>query len=334
MIWLTWRQFRAQAWFAVGGLVILAALLAIAANEAAAAYRDSGLATCGANCDTALRAFIDEIEGSVAGVAVVLGIGLTYLVPPLIGVFWGAPLIARELETGTHRLAWNQSVTRTRWLVTKLAAIAAVSIATTGLLSLLVTWSGSRVDEATGQRLMPLAFAARGVVPIGYAAFAFTLGVTMGLLIRRTVPAMAATLVVYAAAVAAMPLWIREHLLPIRRALVPLVPENINGLSIDEGNSLTVFANDDAVRGAWVLSNDTVDSTGNLFTGPADPQYCGRAAGPDDCFGWLGSLGLRQDLRYHSLDQYWALQWTETGIFVGLAAALAVFCVWWTRRLT
>ena len=52
-----------------------------------------------------------------------LGILLLLVVPAIIGIFWGAPLVARELETGTYRLAWTQSVTRTRWLAVKLAVV-------------------------------------------------------------------------------------------------------------------------------------------------------------------------------------------------------------------
>ena len=49
-----------------------------------------------------------------------LGTGLAYVVPAVIGIFWGAPMIAREIEAGTYRLVWTQSITRTRWLVSKL----------------------------------------------------------------------------------------------------------------------------------------------------------------------------------------------------------------------
>jgi hypothetical protein len=31
-------------------------------------------------------------------------------------MFWGAPLVAGELESGTFRLAWTQDVSRVRWL--------------------------------------------------------------------------------------------------------------------------------------------------------------------------------------------------------------------------
>ena len=57
-------------------------------------------------------------------------------------------------------------------------------------------------------------FDARGIVPIGYAAFAFALGVTVGMLVRRTVPAMAITLAVFVAVQVAMPLLVRAHLMP------------------------------------------------------------------------------------------------------------------------
>jgi len=59
-----------------------------------------------------------------------------------------------------------------------------------------------------------LAFDAHGITPLGYAAFAFTLGVTSGVLIRRAIPAMAITLAIFAAVQVAMPLWIRPHLFP------------------------------------------------------------------------------------------------------------------------
>ncbi|MET8571734.1 hypothetical protein [Streptomyces sp. NPDC004783] len=56
------------------------------------------------------------------------GLLVVLTVPAVIGMFWGTPPISRELETRTHYLAWNQGVTRTRWLVTKLVLGAAASM--------------------------------------------------------------------------------------------------------------------------------------------------------------------------------------------------------------
>ena len=124
---------------------------------------------------------------------------LVLAVPGLIGMFWGAPLVAREFETGTFRLAWTQGVTRNRWLAAKLAVAGVASMAAAGLLSLMVTWWSSPIDRRTGQPAHVRHVPRRGIAPVGYAAFAFALGVTAGLLIRRTLPAMAVTLAVFAA---------------------------------------------------------------------------------------------------------------------------------------
>ncbi len=94
-------------------------------------------------------AFMAELTGHDV-VLYLLGVAVLYVVPALIGIFWGAPLVARELETGTFRLAWNQSVTRTRWLAVKLGLIGLASMAAAGLFSLMVTWWSSPIDQANG----------------------------------------------------------------------------------------------------------------------------------------------------------------------------------------
>ena len=331
MIWFTWRQFRAQFWIALGLVVALGAAFLIAQREVMAAYTTTGLAGCTTNCDSLVDTFVQDVTRGTAQEIYRMGIAVMYVAPALIGAFWGAPMIARELETGTHRLAWNQSVTRTRWLVTKLVGVGGVAVAATGLLSLGVTWSASLLDRYAQSWITPLVFGARGIVPLAYAAFAFTLGVALGLVIRRTVPAMAATLAVYVAAVVSMPLALRAHLAPKWHTTPALDMDKIEGLSLSDGNQMTVFGGD-PIPGAWVLTNDTITTSGDLFTGPADPAKCGRAASPSVCFEWIDSLGLRQDVYYHPAEQFWAMQWAEAGVFTALALALAGFCVWWVRR--
>ena len=116
---------------------------------------------------------------------------IVVIAPALIGLFFGAPLIARELETGTFRLAWTQSVTRRRWLAVKLGLVGLAAMAFGGLLTWMVDWWASPIDAANQNRFGLANFGFHGVAPIGYAAFAFALGATAGVLLRRTVPAMA-----------------------------------------------------------------------------------------------------------------------------------------------
>jgi hypothetical protein len=331
MTWVTWRQFRTATWIATGGLASVAVLLAVTGRTLAAQWTSSGAATCRGPCSHAVDSFVQLVASSVTGVVYDAVLLLTYAVPPLIGIFWGAPLIARELETGTHRLAWTQSVTRTRWLATKLAVTGAATTATAGLLSWAVTVWSYHVDFVQNYRITPLIYPARGVVPIGYALFALMVGVTMGMLIRRTVPAMAATLAIYVATLASMTLWVRAHLLPATHSLTPLNLSEVRDFLIGPHHQITLTSGV-TPDNAWVLANTTITRAGHLFTGPANPRYCRPNLDPSACLNWVGTLGLRQDLTYHPASHFWPLQWTETGILIGVALLLAGFCIWSTRR--
>jgi hypothetical protein len=190
MIWLSWRQFRVQAIVAGAALVVVAIALAATGPHLAALFDNNGLATCRAHCSTDASNFINQAKrSSTYQIGFFGGIFLMYAVPALIGIFWGAPLVARELESGTFRLAWNQSVPRSRWIAVKLGLIGLAAMATTGLLSLMTSWWARPIFQAAqkaGQnglsvnKLTPPFFGATGIAPVGYAAFAFALGVTSG----------------------------------------------------------------------------------------------------------------------------------------------------------
>jgi hypothetical protein len=341
MIWLTWRQFRAQAVAAAAVLVLVAIALASTGPHLADLYNSSGLLTCHAHgdCPTLASDFLNSAKADTS--LFVLwegGIILMFGVPALLGVFWGAPLITREIETGTYRLAWNQSVTRTRWLAVKLGLLAVAAMVTAGLLSLMLTWWSSPVQRIaplvpsgdTVSRILPALFATRGIAPVGYAAFAFALGVTVGVVVRRTVPAMAITLAIFAFVQVSVPQWIRPHLISPVRSSTALLASNIQGLAMNPGGRVSVFTGV-AKPGAWVLSNETTTASGHPFTGPA-PAACSSSTGFQACVNALVRLHLRQLLVYQPASRYWALQWYETGIFLVLAVLLAGLCFWWTRR--
>ena len=341
MIWLTWRQFRAQAIVPAAALAVLAIALAITGARLTHLYDSSGLAACQAHgdCGTVVNAFLSQAKTGIYGVLFYGGAVVMYAAPALIGVFWGAPLVTREIETGTFRLAWNQSVTRTRWLAVKLGLIGLAAMATAGLLSLMISWWAGPIYGALGlpagrngtggiNRFTPLLFGARGITPIGYAAFAFALGVTAGVLIRRTLPAMATTLAVFTGALVTMALWVRPHLITPLRVTSALNPANIDQILGRSHDQVAVGATVN-LPGAWVLSNQSITANGHA-TVPAS-QVC-TSGSIQQCIAYLGRLHLRQVVTYQPASRYWALQWYETAIFLVAALALAGFCFWWVRR--
>ena len=345
MIWLTWRQFRGQAIVAVAALAVTGAALGVAGRHLAHLYNLSRAASCAAghDCGGASTAFLNAVNATLINHLPLLFGTALIVVPAILGIFWGAPMITRELEAGTQRLVWSQSVSRSRWLAIKLAVTVAAAMATAGLFSLLVTWSAGPIDKVNLNRLQPAVFSERGIVPVGYAAFAVALGVFAGMLIRRTVPAMAVTLAIFTAVQFAMRA-LREFLLAPVRLISALNPAD--GLSITtrqgSGAAHLMLTGNASIPGAWVLSTQVINAAGKVVSGvtlpasgPGSAQSCG-GSGPSDvarpCLVQLAGRGFRQLVTYEPASRFWTFQWYETAIFLALAAALAGFCFWFIRR--
>jgi len=121
---------------------------------------------------------------------------LVRTVPVIIGVFLGAPLLAREYTAGTVRFAWTQGIGRTRWTVATLGLLGAAASAVACLLALLTQWSVQPVAAQTPgftNRWHPEFFDSTALTAASAALLAFAIGVLAGALIRRVVPAMAVT---------------------------------------------------------------------------------------------------------------------------------------------
>jgi hypothetical protein len=172
----------------------------------------------------------------------------------------------------------------------------------------------------------------RGIAPVGYAAFAFAVGVTAGLLIRRTLPAMAVTLAIVVAVTYAFPVWVRPRLLPPAQTTVPLSSASINGFELVGGGRLLVQTAPPDLPGAWILSTQlTIQGGGPAVTIPATQACASNTSSGQTCTAYIESLHLRQTVTYQPASRYWPLQWCETAIYLALALTLAGLCLWWIR---
>ena len=218
---------------------------------------------------------------------------------------------------------------------------ALAAMATTGLFSLLLTWWSGPIDTAspfdkgnsiTFLRLGFVLFPTRGITPLGYAAFAFTLGVTAGVLIRRTVPAMAATLATFLFIQIACPIWVRPHLIPPAHKFVALTAADIPNanLAVGPGGSTIIVPKLPAMTGDWILSTQNIDPAGHPFNVNSVSVCQGNSS--QACDNTLSSLHLRALIAYQPAGRFWALQWAETGVFLAAALVLAGFCFWWIGR--
>ena len=356
MIWSAWRQIRFQTLVFAIATALLVLVFSLTGPHLNHVYQTVVL-TCQSHndCLSVFSNFQSQYH-----LARLVGV-LILAVPALLGVFWGAPLVAREIESGTFRLAWTQSVSRSRWLLTKVIMVGLISVVITGILSLAYTWWSSAYSKVFKGQFMPLRYMTHDLVPIGYAAFAFALGVSLGVLIRRSVPAMAATLVGYVGGLTAFTVWVRPYLQsPLRRSS----PLQIFSSSRSSGPGTN--PND------WVISQQTLDSSGKVigqdggigsngntlfapvghgspgtfrFAGvgtcpnkfPLHQNGLSRNAAPSPTFvhainACVRSFHLRDLLTYQPASRYWTFQWYEMSIFIVLALALIGFTWWWIRR--
>ena len=337
MMWLTWRQFRAQATAAAVIAAAAAAALLVTGPRLAHLYDSAGMPSCHAHgdCLTSASKFLTEAQAAPYTQVYLLMILLMLVLPALIGIFWGAPLIAREIETGTFRLAWNQSVTRRRWVTVKVGVVGLAALAISGLLTLGLTWWVSPVYQAIAvsgpnaplglQRFTPLIFDSQGLVPLGYAAFGFLLGVTAGVFIRRAIPAMVVTLSVFAAVQVVWGGWVRPHLIAPLHAVYSIASVALRAVGSGSGGHLFLTAG--GKSGEWILGSHAVNAAGravgyvpvacqNAFNG-------GFSAFPD-C---LAHHGIRLAVTYQPASRFWDFQLLETGIFLAFAVLLGWLCV-------
>ncbi|MGH2833582.1 MAG: ABC transporter permease subunit [Solirubrobacteraceae bacterium] len=324
MAWVIWRQHR----FAVTSLAALLGALAVClwllglplhhAYAAAAACRPQSSSACA------------NLASSFAGMDRVLADGyVLQVVPALVGAFVGAPLLARELETGTFRYVWTQGLGRWRWTLAKLVALAVVVVVAAAAFTLLLSWYYEPYF-ATGDRnlsfydISPLSgglFDLRGVAFAAWMLAAFAIGCLAGVLIRRVVPAILATLGAYAGLALATGLFLRE------RYMTPLVT---NHLQLVEGPKISPLGT------KWILSQSY--TKGGHAVGQAAIERFLRTAPMGnlekgfDATRYLLQHGYTVWTHYQPASRFWSFQWIEGGWLFALSLLLLGATLWLVRR--
>ena len=345
-----WLQSRTQTLVVTALLGALAITTAITGVHLSHLYH-SMVSGCSANndCDLAISQFVQHFLFLQNALLLLLR-----LAPAIIGIFWGGPLIARELETGTYRLAWTQTVSRQRWVLTKLAMVGGTAVVASGLLTLMITWWYRALDK-TGDGMWGV-FDGRDIVPIGYTFFAFMVGAALGAIIRRTVPAMAASLGVFLFARVAIQQWVRPHFLPPRHLVASVANEGFGFISRN-GAPPDLVVKASGPNGSWVLNSQLIDHAGHVTTYAERTafvtKYCpvigqvpaGKAVGHpvpapaklDQAFQACQqhvAQSFHVLVTYQPASHFWPFQWLVLGTYVLLGVLAGGLCFWWvTRRI-
>ena len=325
MTWLVWRQHRIQYLIGAALLAAFAVMIVVTGVQVSNQFHAAQAAcAAGHGCQHLGGLFMGS---RVVGLLVIATLGT----PVLVGLFWGAPLVAAESEAGTTQFAWMQSVTRKHWLAVKIGWMLLAAVIWGGVISALVTWWASPTNAEQLNQFDPGRFDIMGIVPVGYSVFAVALGVTAGALLRRTLPALAVTLAGFIAVRAVITLWLRSHYISPVTATY-----NVLGGFTPKG-------------AYWQLGSGVIGPNGQQLAQPNNtpyfdgipqtylPRACAEVTGPNGgnptptCAQALSHFHAY--LTYQPGDRFWAFQGIETGIFLVLAAGLiAVTAVTLLRR--
>lgn len=313
LLWVVWRQHRIGL---VGAVLVLGGFALLLLINGAAMHADVhrlGLDACGdvnsARCSLPLQLF----SSRYGGIAMYLPRLLEFL-PAVLGVFLGAPLLARELESGTYRFAWTQGRTRTQLLATKLAVLAAALVLLSLGFSALFAWWFGPFAPVMGRMESGQAYEIEGVVFAARTLFGFLLGALVGAVIRRTVPAMAATAALWLAAVVPSVLYLR-----------PLIAAPV---TVPAGSPQV------DVSTIWVIDDWYQNAAKHRLSGRAADSLVLQGTGGQrvDVNQWLARHGWTEWVSFQPDSRFWHFQVIETSCYVVLAALLCWATLWWARR--
>jgi hypothetical protein len=324
MLWVAWRQHRAQAIGAAAVAVVIAVYAVTVGFVIRDAAADNGLADClaeGGACNLLAMELLRRFDRTVGLLT------FSIWLPLLVGAFFGAPLVARELERGTHLLAWTQGVTRGRWLLTRVAVAAAGIVVSMTVLAAGIGWLHGEYYGLSGlpMGLSTSRFDLHDVTPAALALATFGIGVMAGVLLRRTLLAMAISMALGFGLVQLIS-WLREDLIePVRRAApygeAAARPSDLvvaEGFLDRSGNEVTAEELERLCGGLLTPGEDVADPTEQM------ERY-------GEC---LHDAGIQTFALVHPDDRYWMLQGLNAAMFLAAGILALAVAYWATVRRT
>ncbi|MFF7870999.1 ABC transporter [Streptomyces qaidamensis] len=310
MTWLVWRQHRAAFWTILAATVLCVAWMIYQRAQMMDFLNAYGFPA--KNLDDAGKQF-DPYVGAFSSVTT----GLT-AIPVILGVLLGAPLLASDLESGTAKLIAAQSVSRNRWLATKLALAGLVVTVTTVTLSAVFAWwwNPIKLQYADIDWTTREFFNTTGPAPVALSLLSVFGGVAIGVILRRTLAAMVVTL---GFTVALQAVWGYFKL-----SLGDIVTATSKPIS--PGGRITF---PEVPRTAHVLDTSYVSGSGKLF----DLTTCTDTLSEEattSCMKKADIVGASID--YIPISQMSSMQWFGASILFALTAGIVAFLFIWGRK--
>ena len=249
-----------------------------------------------------------------------------WTLPFIFGVVLGAPLVAREVESGTAAISWALAGSRRRWLLGRMGAMLLLIVP----LLLLAGLSGDLLYGAINQGSNPWAsftdYQGRGLPLLfwGLAAFAGTVAVSS--LIGRQVPAL------LVAAFVCLSVRGQWDALAARTWLQPFAVVMASGDQLKTGDVTVSWSDDLVLKQLNYLHGEPWDGDMNAWFN----EHMVNTVNPDGTV--YGRLNVPQSEQPTSIpfgiwhDRYWPVVALNAGILLAGALFCAVVGLFWVGR--
>jgi ABC-type transport system involved in multi-copper enzyme maturation permease subunit len=343
MNWVIWQQHKKQ--FLLFGMMLAAfGVLAVPTGLHFWHTYQQALSTC--DTTNSCSALGDQLfESGFDSRMLMFMKAAMVAVPFLLGLFWGAPLIAREYSENTNLLMWTRSISRRKWLTSKLVWTLGATALLTGAFAAIATWWWRTGNTLYLDRFHPLNFAVQGIVPVASALFAVSLGIAFGAWCKRTLLAIGLTLATLIVVQVIIPTMVRPHYMSPKLYTTPMI------LSRDHDPSTPPTP--PHAGAAWITDGVLANKQHELLSWSNPPQQCVVAQAqveaerekvqnqpPKEGMGYIGrgghivslsclvQQGYTWHVSYQPANRYWQFQAVETGLYLGLAAVSLTATYW------
>jgi hypothetical protein len=322
--WVVWRRYRTMLAATIAVLALIAVYLVINGERMRSSYH--AFTSC-RPVDTAACQYKFQMFHDSYGSTGLIGVMLMFL-PGIVGAFVGAPLLARELETGTFRYAWTQGVGRMRWATAVLMSGAVGVGVIMAAFGALISWHNQPLlDSGITPRLHTTVFPETGIAAAGWTLAGFALGVLAGLLWRRVVPAIVTAFAAWFGLAYLGATYRLHYLRPLTSTSLDRQPKD---LSINHWwTKAGVRISNDQVNAALGAVGAQFNSSGGKVTAAPSRSASGNNVDPVQ---YLLQHGYTQVTSYQPDSRYWALQSIEFGWLIALAVLLLGMAFWLLRR--
>ncbi|MEV0704514.1 ABC transporter permease subunit [Saccharopolyspora sp. NPDC050389] len=306
MLWMTWRQHRMALSATAVLFLALAGWLLVVGSQLRSAMSPEQLVDCVGvryDCGPYLTtiATIDQLDET-----------LLPLLPALVGIFLGAPMLSREIEQRTLRYTWAQGISRTHWLRTKILLLGASVLLVSSVFSAAYMWLYQpAVATRSWFDAFPMAFP---VFP-AMCLFGFALGVLAGTVFKHMLVGMGVVLVGFLAVLIPIAAMLRYYY------MAPVQMPSDDYKVADHGMLVDIFY--------------TAPSGAAMDLGAACVQAglpCSPTGYSSTQMDQLRQAGFVETFAFQPGARFWPFQFIETGIFLWLTAACIALTFWLLRR--